>query len=403
MVSESKAAEACGALVWAITGFLLSSTAQAEQWFTAPRASLGSFYDDNVRLAETDPQETFAFLANATLTAGRRTELSEIGLGVDVSSIWHSAADDLDHTDVALSLTSGYQWNRHRFGLGARYDYDSTLTSEVSTSGLVQENQRRSRVLLNPSWQYRLSERATLETTLRYDDVAYEDTGSVRLYDYDFTQLAATTSYALSERLKLLSRVSYDHYDADRVQTDSDSYGVELGAGYLISETMSVNTFAGLRQTLAKTPNPVGAAETDTTGPLFQVELRNQAELGELSISAMRAMLPSSNGSLLDTTGLTFAFTRPLSQTWSVHLNAEGYRNQSTDSGSSGDNRRYVALTPALSHRLAESWSLDLSYRYRWQSYEVNADEATSNALYLTVNYKLPQEPVSRWSLFGGD
>jgi hypothetical protein len=41
-------------------------------------------------------------------------------------------------------------------------------------------------------------------------------------------------------------------------------------------------------------------------------------------------------------------------------------------------------------------WSLDGSYRYRWQMFEEQDEAATGNAVYLSVNYAWPNIAVSR-------
>lgn len=379
-----------------------SGVATADQWFLTPTASLGVFFDDNIRLAIRDPEESFAAVGDAKLAFGRRTEVSELGIGVHLSSTRHSEVQDLDRTDGGLSLESAYQLGRHRLGLAAGFDYDSTLTSEVSTSGWLQTNKRRSRWSLNPSWRYTLSERSSLEADVSYQDVSYEDAGRIALYDYSFAQASTTGSYALTERFNVLGRLSYDQYDAAQVDTASESYGIELGTSYLLSETMTLSTFAGVRHTKSEIPTWWGYEDDESDGPLFQVAWRDRYEQGDFAVTALRSMMPSGNGTLLDTTGITVALTRSLSPLWSVRFNAEGYRNQVSGSESSSDDRKYLSFSPTISRRLTEAWSVDLSYRYRWQRYDVNADSATSDAVYITVRYSGMEEPLNRWSRLGG-
>lgn len=390
---------AAGGLLGCLALLLSSTVARADRWYVEPRASLRAFFDDNVRLSPVDPLSTFAATVTVDVESGRRTEVSEIGLKGRLSSSRYADAADLDKTDFAFGLGSAYQLGRSRFKFDGQLDYDSTLTSEISTSGYVQTNKRRQRFQLNPSWLYSLSPRTQVETTLSYEDVSYEDVDVIPLFDYSFTRAALTLTHGLSERAQALGRLSLDRYDASQLGTRSDSYGLEFGASYLLSETMTLTGFAGLRHARSETATELGREETDNTGPLFQLTLRRQLEVGQLRFTAARSMLPSSSGTLLDTTSLGVGLDYPIGPRWTLSLNADGYRNRAPDGESSGNDRDYLSFSPTLSHRLSRSLSLDLSYRYRWQQYDQREDDADSNAIYLGLQYSFVREPLGRTSV----
>jgi opacity protein-like surface antigen len=379
---------------------LLSPTlAQAERWYVEPRASLRAFYDDNVRLSIVNPISTFAGMLTAEVESGRRTEVSEIGLQGKINSSRYADAPDLDETDVTLGVTSAYQLGRSRFKFDGQLDHDSTLTSEISTSGYVQANKRRERFQLSPSWLYTLSPRTQVETTLSYEKVAYEDVDVIPLFDYSFARAGLTLTHALSERVQAMNRLSFDRYDATQVDTLSDSYGVEFGTSYQLSETTTLTGFAGVRHSRAETPTWFGIEESDNTGPLFQLTLNRRFEVGQLRLTAARSMLPSSSGTLLDTTSLGVGFDYPIGPRWTFSLNASGYRNRTPDGESSSNDRDYLSFSPKLSHRLSSALSLDLSYRYRWQQYDQRENDADSNAIYLGLQYSFVREPLGRTSV----
>lgn len=375
---------------------LIPAWAGASQWYIEPSANLGGFYDDNVRLSTDDSQSSFGAQAQAKVESGRRTEVSEIGIGARVSGTRYSDLSEFDETAVSLGLVSDYRLDRNRFGLNANVDYDSTLTSEIQTTGFVQVNKPRISLAINPSWSYSLSPRATLDAQVKYQDVSYEDVQFIPLYDYTFATAALTSAYALSERTKLSGRLSYDQYDAPKVDTRSNSVGLEVGLNHLLSETWTFSSFAGIRHASSETPINGEIDETENNGPLFQASLNKRFETGSLSMSASRSLLPSSNGTLLDTTGLALAFNRQFSSLWAVQIDVQGYRNRNPGGEISENDRDYIALEPRLERRLSDSLRLGLSYRYRWQTYESHGD-AVSNAVFLTLNYVLPREPVGQW------
>lgn len=382
--------------IGACLGLAVSVTVRADQWYIEPTASLESLYDDNVRLSQINPQQSFGTIARATLQTGRRSERSGTGLSAVLSNRQYLEVSELDRTDGSLGLTTSYQIERNRFGFDANFDYDSTLTSEVDTSGLVQVNKRRSRWLLKPSWNYQLSQRATIDAVLSYEDVAYQDVEQIPLFDYRFVKTALTASYALSERTQVFVRISYDQYEAEQIENRSENIGLETGMSYLLSETTSISAFGGIHHAQVQTPTADGSEQTESSGPMFDLQLKKNFQTGDIKLTAGRALVPSGSGDLLDTTSLSLALGYSLSAHWKLGFDVGGYRNREPNGEGSANDRDYLAISPRLERRLTEAFRIAIGYRYRWQRYETSENEAVSNALWLTMNYAMPREPLGR-------
>lgn len=382
---------------------IASGQTGAAQWYLDPRASVETFYDDNIRLDERHHESTFGAAIDASVAAGKRTEITDIAIGMKLSSNRYTETSDLDRTDGSLSFVGGYQLGRSRLGLDAAFDYDSTLTSEQATSGLVQTNKRRRHLAVTPSWKYALSQRSVVEASYGHEDVTYEDAETIPLYDYTFDTLSLRDTYDLDERTKLIGRFGYGKYQSDQADSETESLSAELGVNYLLTETSSVAAFAGVRRSREELSATAGGGHQDSNGPLFELAYRKRFERGELSLGAERSLLPSSDGSLLDTTGLSLGFQTPLDERWEVGIDARGYRNRNLDASNSsgaGDDRDYLEVSPAIKRRLTEAFSLAFSYHYRWQSRDSESVDAISNAIFLTLTYVPPRESVERWSRF---
>lgn len=387
-----------GAMVLAFL-LLASFDAESDIWYVEPNATARAFYDDNVRLSTTDPQSSFGAIVRGEILAGRRTEVSDIGVGLKVDTRQYSDVSELDRTNGALGFRSRFQVNRHSLGFDTSLDYDSTLTSEEATTGILQVNKRRSKVFVRPSWRYELTERTTLDAGLSYEDVSYEDVDVIPLTNYTFARASFAVGYQLTERLQLVGQTAYDEYDASEVDTRSTSVGVEAGLKYLLSETSTIRAAAGIRQSDAQTPTEEGVIDTTNSGPIFELEWTKDFIVGGIELLAERSLVPSGRGTLLDTTGINLAFNYPITERWTFGLDASGYRNRNPGGEISGNDRDFVNLAPRLERRLTEALRLDLSYRYRWQKREISEDDAVSNAVFLSVTYRWPREPLRRWSL----
>jgi hypothetical protein len=376
---------------------LAAPNVSAQLWYYEAGASFGTFYDDNPQLASGSSAGSFGGTLNAAAWVGRSTEASDIGVSLAADRRLFTDASDLDSTDGTLGLRSSYRLDRHRFGLGANLSYLSTQTSELQTSGLVQVNKPQISVLIAPSWGYALSERTNLDLFLSYQDVSYQDVGDIPLFNYVSTNAGATLGYQWSERLQLLAQTSYAGYDARQVDTaDSTTYGLQLGARYLLSERTSIRALAGVRYADAQTPTVDGLVDTSTTGPLFELELQRQFAVGGFSLAAERSLLPSSQGTLLDTTGLRVAFDYPVTPLWSFGLGAQAYRNRNPGGEITSNDRDFISLSPSLRRRLTESLSLDLTYRVNWQTRETGDDDSISNSIFLGLRYTWPRAPLGR-------
>ncbi len=383
----------------ALVLLLLSARAAADYWYIAPKASLDTFYDDNVRLSAVAPQSAFGVTGRAEASLGRTTEVSEVAINGGISTRRYGEVSELDGTDGFLGLATTYQLERNRIGLAARMDYDSTLTSEVATSGFVQVNKRRTSLFVKPSWSYSLSERARLELGASYTDVSYQDVELIPLYDYTLAGLSLDGTFLWSERAQLFGRLTYDQYEADQVGVRSDSIGLLAGSAYSFSESLSLTALVGVRHTNAETRSFFGGTtDESSTGPLLDVSLEKRFEVGRLRLTASQALTPSGSGDLVNTSSAGVTLDYPLTARWKLVVNAEAYRNRNPGGDEDINDRDYFSFVPRLRRKLSEWWQLDLGYRFRHQKYSVREDDASSNAVFLTLRYTWPTEPLAQWS-----
>lgn len=378
---------------------LYTAAATADQWFIEPIASVDFFYDDNVRLSLTDPLSSFGARAKMDVDIGRRTEVSEIALATQLRAVEFTDASELNSVDGTLALETARQLERHRLGLDLGLDYDSTLTSEEATSGLVQVNKRRKLFFVRPAWSYALGPRTSLDLAASYTDASYEDVDIIPLFDYTFGTLSLGTAYALSQRATLSGRLIYETYDASQIRTQSDTYGFLVGGTYLFSQSLSVSALVGARRADAEVPSFRGTESSESTGPLAELRLQKDFEVGRLSFEVNRSLVPSSTGTLLDTTAGALRLDYPVAARWRVLLGVNAYRNRNPDGEITANDRDFVDVTPRIRHDLSDWWQLDLGYRYRYQKREILPDAAESNAVFLTLRYIWPREPLARWSM----
>ncbi len=374
---------------------LVPGSAVADRWQIRPNATLQERYDDNVRFVRENAEAGFSTRADATLRATRSTENSNTGIYLGLGGTRFPDYSDLDNTRGFAGLDLGYRLERQRFSLEARFESQSTIDSEVATTGLVQVNRQQNSWEVNPAWTYQLSPRSTLEIDAGYLDVTYDDPQSPLFRDYTDYRLGTLGlggTYRATERLDLLSRIDYGRYEAKVIDNKYDNLGVLLGATYAVSERSSLTAEVGLRRTEQTRGGPDGLELTESSsGPSYRLSYQQELEAGGgLTLEARRQLLPSGSGQVLDTTGLLATLDYPLGARWQLGLDAEAYRNRRPDGRQGLQNRDYASVAPSLGYRIDEYWRLSAGYRFRWQERESVSGDAVSNAVFLTLNWSRP-------------
>lgn len=352
-------------------------------WVFEPGVRLNLFYDDNVRLSEVDPQSSFGGFAELYAIMSRSTEVSDLSFRGVVDTSYYTDVSELNSTDGAIEGNYVYRMERTTLGLDAQVIYDSTLTSEEETTGIVQINKRRTFFDISPSVDYALSERATMGLDFSFQDVSYEDASDILLSDYQFMQVGLNGEYDLTERVTLLARLIYDRFDSKQLVDQSDAYGGEAGLRYDISDRMTLTALAGARA-VDQTSDVAGqSVDTSSSGPMFSLALNREYGPGEIDVTIERSLLPSGRGTLLDTTRAGIGLSFPVTERAIARLDLVGVRNRNPGDVTNFNDRDFFLVTPGLRWMLSESTWLDLSYRYRYQDREIVDGNAQSNALYI--------------------
>ena len=109
-----------------------------------------------------------------------------------------------------------------------------------------------------------------------------------------------------------------------------------------------------------------------------------------MDVEARRELAPSGSAEVLDTTGLDLKIRVPVTGRWGFAVAAEAFRNRRPDGRVGLQDRRYASIEPGIDYQIDESLRLSASYRFRWQDREELPNDATSNAIFLTLNWTRP-------------
>jgi hypothetical protein len=113
-------------------------------------------------------------------------------------------------------------------------------------------------------------------------------------------------------------------------------------------------------------------------------------------VSASRDISNDINGFPIEVNRVRWLNLYRFSETLSGNLNLEFYNSQTNNTASQNLNRNYYQVSPQITWKFEQFWSLTGSYRYRKQTYDNTSDDATQNAAYLTLTYQWPRIAISR-------
>jgi hypothetical protein len=401
----------CGALP-----ALEAGSSRAAEWSVEPSVGLRTDYNDNINLSPLPHPSVWGVKLSPDVKFSGETETLKVTGGLNLSINRYFGEDGLDTVDHTLSLRSDYKAERDLVGLNIDSIRDSTLVSELATTGVVQARRQRSLLTANPTWSRALTEATSLRASYSYTDVHYDDTAGTSLINYGDQSASVGIQSKLDERNSVNVAAYYDRYETKPAQFRANTYGVQGGYDHAFSETLQGSFIVGLRRTQSTiasdalvcdgpiinglclgTVTEVTSVQKETSsGYTLNASLAKRWETDTVSGQLSREINPSGVGSLIQTDRIQVIWTKEWSPTLSSNISAAAYRSRYIGGVVTDSNSRYYTVEPRLTWRLAEGWALDAGYSYARQNYETAPVTATANVVYVNLSYAWPKISVSR-------
>ncbi len=106
-------------------------------------------------------------------------------------------------------------------------------------------------------------------------------------------------------------------------------------------------------------------------------------------IDALRSTSPSSQGAVVNRDELRFRLTRAFSPKVTGYVAARGIRTSGVDNTAVDvRERKYYTGRTGFEWRMTRQFALDGAYEYKWQKYDGDPTNATSNGVTLSVVYQ---------------
>jgi hypothetical protein len=386
--------------------FLAGNTWSAETSYIGG-AGLNYKFDDNINLSVDNQIALAGWILDGFVKGSYATSRfkASADLKLDFERYNHASLDsdnpllldpepdDFNSDNQDLKADIAYGWERNSLSLYGRYWRDSTLNTAFLDTGFDQRQiegaTRRTESTLRPAWNWQITEKQTLDTSLQGQTVDYE---SDRYVDYDYATANVNWTYILTERMRLQLQPYYSWFknEAD-ISVKSNTYGLQAGFLWAVSEKWQWDLLAGGSKIYSEYAQGV-IEDQDSSSYIGNTTLSFTEEKYGFNANLSSNISPSGNGILLQRNqGRLSFYWKPLER---IRFDIDGLvgRNTSTDDRID-DDRDYRQAGARLAYQFLQEWWISARYRYREQEFDrADAGAARGNSVFVTVSYRLPKE-----------
>lgn len=327
----------------------LVAPAPASEWSVQPAIALWGDHDSNRLLREgTPPSE--AITAVVDLRLARRTETSEILVLPHLLVQRYSDDVTPNIEDKRLALITRWDFERSQLQFNGDIADESTLTTELSETGLVSADATRRRAGGNFAWLFAHAPSRQLSVSLVHSNVDYMGGYEDQLFDYRYSALSVGESFGLSERLALTTTANATQLLSPDRDSESREGAASAGIDFEWNERISLMASLGL-----SLRNIDGVESSGTTGDL---SLTRVGETRDWRLVLSHGLEPYGTGVLSERSSGSFIFTQHFSSRLQAGMKLEVSINRDAGSGVTIDSRKYRAGDLELLWRVHETWNV---------------------------------------------
>jgi hypothetical protein len=339
---------------------LVNAPARAAVWGVKPRAVLNLRHDSNVQMASSNEFSGESLVALAGASVLRYSDSLRWSLDPQVTLIRYTQTKEFDRDEVQVSSGLNKYFERGSIGAAASYIRDTTLTSELGSTGLTLTNLPHERISVSLSPEYSTGEKSSLSgsagwSTDRYPGAANDSA----LVDYDYVSSSMRYSYQYSQRSSVALAASYGRSVVPSYQQSTDQWAANLIWQSAITEQWNMMLGVG--------PMRVESEFIKDDGIQYTAQLTHRAVVDNLDLSLSHDVAPNGRGVVSKRIRAGANYSRRLTDRWSTQLGVQWIDSRDIVSsiGFQLDGVRYLdanamlgwQITPTISATLNAGWT----------------------------------------------
>ncbi|HVY81209.1 MAG TPA: hypothetical protein VG994_09535 [Steroidobacteraceae bacterium] len=347
------------------------SAASAAQWSLQPRLQARTDFNSNRRLQADNDDSSAGLLLTLDSAFARTTETDDITFRPRVEMQRYTQDTALNTVNTSLQLTASHVGERFGYSALAGYARDSTLTTELAETGIVDTSTHRKTLNGSLGGAFNLSERQQLSVQASYANIEYPHGERFGLVGYRYPSVSGTYTYSPTSRMSLSFTAFGDILYAPESAYKARETGVRLGIDRSLSERLRLSASAGMSRTHTDEQGfdffgffiVTSPARTDH-GSVWSVRLTRFGDLTQWSFSYDRSVQPSGTGVLVRRDNANVSATRHLSPRLSATLVLQRVDNDNFGADRRPDDRKYLTGDTGVEWHVSERTALSLTFGY---------------------------------------
>lgn len=362
--------------------------ALAAEWSAATTASVGVEYNSNKFLQRSDEgAEVSGLIANLSTQLSRATPTSTFSIRPSLRLSQYPDQERLSNKQGGISSSLIYPLERSNFQVKGSFALESTVASELSTTGLVAIDRQRETMTIAPTYSHEVSPVGSIEISGTATNVAYEDAVFSELYGYDYYTTDLSYRHNVAESTQWNGVLGIGNFRASELGNSTINYSVNLGYSTKFSPNVSAFINVGERVTQSEQNlGPNGKKTTETTW-LINTGITQELSRSQRKVTFSRNVEPSGIGALSDQTALSATLTRQFSVDYSGGLDLSVRHLRTLFPGETQTRWQIIRGGLNLNKEYARTWLFSAQYRRHWQHYDTTDENASSHEVLLTISY----------------
>ena len=333
----------------------IAGAASAADWSLAPHFGLNGEYNSNPYLQSQDTGNRSGFIFDASLPLGAKTERTDFKLGLDAHLRHYNDDSFQNRDDERLSTSINQTSERNSWSGSAAWARDTTLTSELGTTGRTQTNKRHNRYEASINPQIQLSERSLASFGVSGELNRYQDAELTGLVDYRYTSGYAGYTRLVGELTSVgIAAVGGAQSVPDRSSSDSVNALLRVSLSHDYSERLHLESYLG--------PIYARSQALERWGAGGRLALKYGGLRTDFSFSAEQQLAPAGLGSLTVHDAASLDMTNHLKEKLSIVTALAYQRSQEAlpIAGTSAHHTRYWRAEESLRWQRTETLSIGL-------------------------------------------
>jgi hypothetical protein len=387
-----------------VTAASWAATSWSADIDTVPRIDIRAEQNDNFDLEPGgDAEDVQGYVADADVLFDIATPRGETLLRPRVRLQEYPDRDDFERVEAFFDVASQYRWERSSFDLNAELSRRDVYNTETLSgdfdpldpgggddpeAGEVIVGETRTQLELRPTFEHRITQRASLGFGAEYQTAEYDaDDEAPTKTDYDYGLAGGYVRWSLSPMSSVSAGAYASKYEADDGSRETDAVGGRLGYTYQWSPNDGVDATVFYERNETTEFVPVEVEETDS-GIGGSLTAWRRFQVSELRLSVGRMFIPTGDRGKSEVDEFRLQYTRDLSQRLSLRGAARYESRNGISTADAGQDRDYARADLSLRWFMTPTWYLGGGYAYIWVDRELAVSDADNNKFYVNFGYQ---------------